>query len=173
MCHLVHCHFLTARKFHGACKFLSPTNDFTVRCFCTNKRIIPPPFQKQLQFETFFQKASNVQSELKTGFPEWRLRERNRFVGLYANEFKITHGWKCYRVYAKAVLFPILVVFCILNNWTISWRVKKHCPKTKDLFLICFSKGKNEYFLPASNYEEWIWRFLVKSIWASNCLRLK
>ena len=70
-------------------------------------------------------------------------------------------------------LFPTLVIFSILNNWTISWRVKKHCPQTKDSFLICFSKGKNEYFLPASKHEEWIWRILVKSIYARNCLRLK
>ena len=69
-------------------------------------------------------------------------------------------------------LFPMLVIFSILNNWTISWRVKKR-PQTKDLFLIYFSKGKIEYFLRASKYEEWIWRFLVKSIWASNCLQLK
>ena len=62
-------------------------------------------FVKTVALRNILQKTINLQSQLKTRFQKLRLRERNRFVGLHATEFKITHGWKCYRVYAGAIFF--------------------------------------------------------------------
>ena len=56
------------------------------------------------------------QSQMVTCFRNSKLRQTNWFVGLHAKEFKIQCAWKCYVMYAEAILFWFarLVIVCTL-----------------------------------------------------------
>ena len=99
---------------------------------------------KLMQFETVLQKASSLQSQMVTCFPNLKLRRTNWFVGLRAKEIKIKRAWKCYMHSFSSLQELSSCALSFLNSRKISLRVKKVAPKQ----MICFNEEIFHWFLP-------------------------